>query len=72
MIEKTINATIGTKVKINKGSTFYIENKQGINICNPKLILDQFENVRQYEEFLDENTKYLKEKKEMERYLIEE
>jgi len=45
--------------------------KTNQEICNKKIILDQFRNINDYKEFLDKNATYLKEKKELNRYLLE-
>ena len=41
-------------------------------ICKKEFVLSQFRNVKEYEEFLDKNALHLKEKKELEKYLLEE
>jgi putative transposase len=40
-------------------------------ICNKEIILNQFKNIGEYQEFVDTNALYLKEKKEAEKYLLE-
>ncbi|MCX6763950.1 MAG: transposase [Candidatus Moranbacteria bacterium] len=47
------------------------EKNQKVNICNPSSILDQFESVNDYGEFLNKNALYLKDKKEEQKYLLE-
>jgi len=39
--------------------------------CDKDVILDQFRNVDDYKEFLDNNALYLKEKKKIEKYILE-
>jgi len=46
--------------------------KREDKLVNKDVILKQFENITQYEEFLKNNALYLKEKKEIEKYMIEE
>lgn len=41
------------------------------NICNKKIILSQFRNEKDYNEFLEKNSLYLREKKELEKYLLD-
>jgi len=41
-------------------------------ICNKEVILSQFRNARDYEEFMNKNASHLKEKKGLEKYLLEE
>ena len=41
-------------------------------ICKKELVLSQFRNKKDYEEFLNKNALHLKEKKELEKYLLEE
>ncbi len=42
-------------------------------LCNKDIVLGQFNNnVKQYKEFLENNAMYLKDKKDMEKYLLEE
>ncbi len=40
-------------------------------ICNTNIILDQFKNKNEYQEFMQKNALYMKEKKEAEKYLLE-
>ena len=40
-------------------------------LCDKDVILDQFRNVDDYKEFLDNNALYLKEKKKIEKYILE-
>ncbi|MDD5490121.1 MAG: transposase [Candidatus Moranbacteria bacterium] len=40
-------------------------------ICDTSVILNQFENKNEYREFIKENSLYMKEKKEDEKYLLE-
>ncbi len=49
----------------------YLGKRNG-NLCNKSAILDQFRSVNDYEIFLNDNAVYLKEKKELEKYLLEE
>jgi putative transposase len=44
----------------------------GLVTINTHAILGQFKNIKDYKEFLEENAQHLKNKKEMEKYLIEE
>jgi len=39
--------------------------------CNTNIILDQFKNKNEYQEFMQENVLYMKDKKETEKYLLE-
>jgi REP element-mobilizing transposase RayT len=49
----------------------YLGKRNG-KLCNKKIILSQLDNnVEQYKEFLENNASHLKEKKEMEKYLLE-
>jgi putative transposase len=41
-------------------------------LVSPDIILKQFENIDQYREYLENNALYMHEKKELEKYLIEE
>lgn len=43
-----------------------------VYICNTKSVLDQFKNIDEYSEFLNGNALYLKDKKEEQKYLLEE
>ena len=50
----------------------YLGKRSG-KLCNKEIILGQFNNdVEQYSEFLEKNALYLKEKKEANKYLLEE
>jgi hypothetical protein len=41
-------------------------------LCDKEVIIDQFDNdPRQYEKYLNDNAEYFKEKKEMEKYILE-
>jgi REP element-mobilizing transposase RayT len=48
----------------------YIGKRNG-KMCNKETILNQFKDVEEYKEFINVNALYLKEKKEMEKYLLE-
>lgn len=48
----------------------YIGERNGV-LCNKKDILGQFKNVKEYKEFAESDVMYLKEKKELERYVLE-
>lgn len=41
-------------------------------VMSKNVVLDQFSNIEEYRKFLDANALYLREKKELEKYLIEE
>ena len=41
-------------------------------LVNKDIILGQFRGISEYKEFLDKNALYMREKKEFEKYLIEE
>jgi len=41
-------------------------------LVNKDIILGQFENAKEYKEYMDKNSLYMREKKELEKYLIEE
>ena len=46
--------------------------KRDGNLCQKEIILEQFDNdFSQYEKYLRDNARYLKEKKEMEKYILE-
>ncbi|PJA86975.1 MAG: hypothetical protein CO141_01895 [Candidatus Moranbacteria bacterium CG_4_9_14_3_um_filter_42_9] len=45
--------------------------KRNGKICQKDVILGQFNNIKEYEKFMRENALYMKDKKELERYLIE-
>ncbi|GBE16459.1 transposase IS200 like protein [bacterium BMS3Abin15] len=45
--------------------------KKKDKICNPKPVLSQFRNLKDYKEFLNSNSLYMKNKKETEKYLLE-
>jgi len=44
----------------------------GRPLCDVGVVLGQFKDVQEYREFLDINTVYFREKKELQRYLLEE
>lgn len=46
--------------------------KRDGTLCDKNVILDQFKSVEEYETFLNNNALHLKEKKEMQKYLLEE
>lgn len=46
--------------------------KRKNELVSPEVILGQFANIGEYKEFLDKNATYLKNKKELEKYLIED
>jgi putative transposase len=48
----------------------YLGNKN-INLTNPKIIMGQFNGIKEYEKFSIENALYMKKNKELEKYLIE-
>jgi len=48
----------------------YVGKRNG-NLCKKELILNQFKNKKEYQEFVDKTSLYLKDKKEMEKYLLE-
>ena len=48
----------------------YIGKRNG-NLCNQSPIIGQFKNEKEYQEFVDKTALYLKDKKEMEKYLLE-
>lgn len=41
-------------------------------LCNKEVVLGQFDNIKRYEEFLENNSIHLKNRKDMEKYLLEE
>ena len=45
--------------------------KVNLGICSKEIILGQFRNVSEYKEFVEVDAKYLKGKKEAEKYLLE-
>lgn len=45
--------------------------KRSKGICDTSIILDQFKNRNEYQEFMQENALYMKDKKETEKYLLE-
>lgn len=45
---------------------------QDVALCNTASVLEQFRNREDYAEFLEKNALHLKEKKEMQKYLLEE
>jgi len=49
---------------------YYFGKKQN-DICNPSSILGQFRNENDYREFVCDNAQHLKEKKQLEKYLLE-
>ena len=49
---------------------YYFGKKQE-DICNSRPILGQFRNVDDYKEFVRDNAQHLKEKKQLEKYLLE-
>lgn len=46
--------------------------KEKDGLCNKNVILGQFKNIEEYNEYMKVNALYLKEKKEIEKYLLEE
>ena len=49
----------------------YLGKRKG-NLCQKEIILSQFDNdFSQYQKYLHDNARYLKEKKEMEKYILE-
>ena len=48
----------------------YIGKRSG-KLCNKKNILDQFKDQKEYQDFMNKTAIYLRDKKEMERYLLE-
>ncbi len=46
--------------------------KRNTGLINKKIILDQFKNINEYNKFLNNNALYIRNKKELEKYLIEE
>lgn len=53
-------------------SLFDYLGKRNDKLVNKEIVLGQFKNVDEYEEFIDKNALYMREKKELEKYLIEE
>ena len=49
----------------------YLSERNG-KLINKKIILGQFGSIDEYEEFLESNALYMRGKKELTRYLIEE
>jgi len=47
-------------------------NGRGDKLVSKEIILGQFKNIKEYQKFLDKNALHMKEKKELEKYLIEE
>lgn len=45
--------------------------KRNETLCNLRPILDQFKDAEEYKEFMENNALYMKEKKEMEKYILE-
>ena len=54
--------------RLGTGHTMYFNKK---NLCQKSVVLDQFKDVREYEKFCKTNIFYLRDKKEVERYLLE-
>jgi REP element-mobilizing transposase RayT len=52
-------------------ATDYLGERQEGSLCNKDVILGQFKDVSAYKEFLDSNTLYFKEKKDFQKYLLE-
>jgi len=48
----------------------YVGKRNG-KLCNKEVILNQFKDAEEYKKFINVNALYLKEKKEMEKYLLE-
>ncbi len=48
----------------------YFGQRDGV-LCNMKPILDQFKNIEEYKEFVQNNALYLKDKKELEKLILE-
>lgn len=48
----------------------YLGKRDG-KLCNKKMILGQFKNIEEYAKFMEVNALYLKEKKEMAKYILE-
>lgn len=46
--------------------------ERNAGLVNKKIILEQFKNIDEYDEFLKNNALYMRNKKELEKYLIEE
>jgi len=49
----------------------YLEERKD-KLVNKDIILGQFKNIKEYQKFLEDNALYMKGKKEMEKYLIED
>lgn len=49
----------------------YLGKRNG-KLCGKEIILGQFKNIEEYKEFMEVNSVHLKEKKDMEKYLLEE
>ena len=45
--------------------------KRKETLCDTRPVLDQFKDIKEYEKFLHDNALYMKEKKEMEKYILE-
>jgi putative transposase len=50
----------------------YYLGKKSDKLVNPDVILKQFESIEQYKDYLENNASHMREKKELEKYLIEE
>jgi hypothetical protein len=48
----------------------YVGKREG-KLCNKNPILSQFKNQKEYEDFMDKTALYLKDKKEIDKYLLE-
>jgi putative transposase len=48
----------------------YLGKRNGV-LCDKTAILDQFKNIKEYESFVVDNALYLREKKEMEKFILE-
>ncbi len=49
----------------------FIGKRNGV-LCNKEKVLNQFGSVKEYEEFVDKNAQYLKEKKGLNKYILEQ
>jgi len=49
----------------------YLGERKG-KLINKEIILGQFKNIEEYKEFLENNALYMREKKELEKYLLED
>ena len=49
----------------------YIGKRNGI-LCNKEIVLGQFKNQKEYQEFMEKTSLYLKDKKEIQKYLLEQ